>query len=189
MKLVSLLSVLLTSLVPCMGASGQATKPAARSVKTSKPNVIFILVDDMGWGDLDSNWSQQKLNGRTYELFTDSPPVAGEIKDGGNPPENYTYALECSKKMMRITDTAINLMRRKHKKGEFYYWILYYAYLSPQQCENAGAILQSLETKGISISLRTYYVHRDEAIEILSSILWGYTSQDCEKITKLLTLD
>lgn len=75
------------------------------------------------------------------------------------------------------------------KKGEFYYWILYYAYLSPQQCENAGAILHSLETKGISISLRTYYVHRDEAIEILSSILWGYTSQDCEKITKLLTLD
>ena len=57
--------------------------------------------------------------------------------------------------MMQIIDTAIDLMRRKHKKGEFYYWILYYAYLSPQQCENAGAILQSLETKGISISLRT----------------------------------
>ena len=75
------------------------------------------------------------------------------------------------------------------QKGEFYYWILYYAYLSPQQCENAGAILQSLESKGISISLRTYYVHRDEAIEVLSSILWGYTSQDCEKITNLLTPD
>ena len=81
------------------------------------------------------------------------------------------------------------MIRRKHKKGEFYYWILYYAYLSPQQCENAGAILQSLETKGISISLRTYYVHRDEAIEVLSSILWGYTSQECEKITNLLTPD
>lgn len=53
----------------------------------------------------------------------------------------------------------------------------------------AGAILQLLETKGISISLRTYYVHRDEAIEVLSSILWGYTSQDCEKITNLLTPD
>lgn len=64
-----------------------------------------------------------------------------------------------------------------------------HAYLSPQQCENAGAILQLLETKGISISLRTYYVHRDEAIEVLSSILWGYTSQDCEKITNLLTPD
>ena len=103
--------------------------------------------------------------------------------------ENYARALERSKKMMQIIDTAIDLMRRKHKKGEFYYWILYYAYLSPQQCENAGAILQALESKGISISLRTYYVHRDEAIEVLSSILWGYTSQDCEKITNLLTPD
>ena len=67
--------------------------------------------------------------------------------------------------------------------------LLHRVYLSPQQCENAGAILQSLESKGISISLRTYYVHRDEAIEVLSSILWGYTSQDCEKITNLLTPD
>lgn len=144
---------------------------------------------DISWILEVSDLNLQKEFKTTYELFTDSPLVAGEVKDGGNPPENYTYALVRSKKMMQLTDTAIDLMRRKHKKGEFYYWILYYAYLSPQQCENAGAILHSLETKGISISLRTYYVHRDEAIEVLSSILWGYTSQDCEKITKLLTLD
>ena len=128
---------------------------------------------DISWILEVSALNLQKEFKTMYELFIDSPLVAGEVKDGGNPPENYTYAL----------------VRSKHKKGEFYYWILYYAYLSPQQCENAGAILHSLETKGISISLRTYYVHRDEAIEILSSILWGYTSQDCEKITKLLTLD
>ena len=144
---------------------------------------------DISWILEVSDLNLQKEFKTTYELFTDSPLVASEVKDGGNPPENYTYALVRSKKMMQLTDTAIDLMRRKHKKGEFYYWILYYAYLSPQQCENAGAILHSLETKGISISLRTYYVHRDEAIEVLSSILWGYTSQDCEKITKLLTLD
>ena len=103
--------------------------------------------------------------------------------------ESYVHSLERSKRMLQLINSAIDLMRKKHEKGELYYWILYYAYLSPQQCENAGAILQSLETKGISISLRTYYVHRDEAIEVLSSILWGYTSQDCENITKLLTLD
>ena len=124
-----------------------------------------------------------------YGLSTDALFVDNEVNKGGNRLENYARALERSKRMMQIIDTAIDLMRRKHKKGEFYYWILYYAYLSPQQCENAGAILQSLETKGISISLRTYYVHRDEAIEVLSSILWGYTSQDCEKITNLLTPD
>ena len=144
---------------------------------------------DISWILEVSDLNLQKEFTPTYELFTASPLVASEVKDGGNPPENYTYALVRSKKMMQLTDTAIDLMRRKHKKGEFYYWILYYAYLSPQQCENAGAILHSLETKGISISLRTYYVHRYEAIEILSSIVCGYTSQDCEKITKLLTLD
>ena len=124
-----------------------------------------------------------------HGLSTDALFVDNEVNKGGNRLENYARALERSKRMMQIIDTAIDLMRRKHKKGEFYYWILYYAYLSPQQCENAGAILQSLESKGISISLRTYYVHRDEAIEVLSSILWGYTSQDCEKITNLLTPD
>ena len=103
--------------------------------------------------------------------------------------ESYVHSLERSKRMLQLINSAIDLMRKKHEKGELYYWILYYAYLSPQQCENAGAILQLLETKGISISLRTYYVHRDEAIEVLSSILWGYTSQDCEKITNLLTPD
>ena len=95
---------------------------------------------DISWILEVSALNLQKEFKATYELFTDSPLVAGEVKDGGNPPENYTYALVRSKKMMQLTDTAIDLMRRKHKKGEFYYWILYYAYLSPQQCENAGAI-------------------------------------------------
>lgn len=102
---------------------------------------------DISWILEVSALNLQKEFKTMYELFIDSPLVAGEVKDGGNPPENYTYALVRSKKMMQLTDTAIDLMRRKHKKGEFYYWILYYAYLSPQQCENAGAILHSLETK------------------------------------------
>lgn len=144
---------------------------------------------DVMWNLEVSDLDLQEEFKAEYGLSSDALFVDNEVNKGGNRLENYARALERSKKMMQIIDTAIDLMRRKHKKGEFYYWILYYAYLSPQQCENAGAILQSLETKGISISLRTYYVHRDEAIEVLSSILWGYTSQDCEKITKLLTLD
>ena len=32
---------------------------------------------------------------------------------------------------MQLLDTAIQLMRRRHKKGELYYWVLYYTYLSP----------------------------------------------------------
>ena len=135
---------------------------------------------DVMWNLEVSDLDLQEEFKAEYGLSTDALFVDNEVNKGGNRLENYARALERSKRMMQIIDTAIDLMRRKHKN---------YAYLSPQQCENAGAILQSLESKGISISLRTYYVHRDEAIEVLSSILWGYTSQDCEKITNLLTPD
>ena len=35
-------------------------------------------------------------------------------------------------------------------------------------------ILHALESKAPPISLRTYYARREEAIELLSSVLWGY---------------
>lgn len=144
---------------------------------------------DVLWSLEVSNLDLQEEFKAEYGPSSGSAFVDSEANKSANRLESYARALERSKKMMQIIDAAIDLMRRKHKKGEFYYWILYYAYLSPQQCENANAILQALESKGITISLRTYYVHRDEAIEVLSSILWGYTSHDCEKITNLLTSD
>ena len=139
---------------------------------------------DISWILEVSDLNLQKEFKSTYELFTDSPLVAGEVKDGGNPPENYTYALVRSKKMMQLTDTAIDLMRRKHKKGEFYYWILYYAYLSPQELQNVEEIIDQLRPHIRDISTRTYYRKRKEAVEVLSSVLWGYTAQDSAGIVR-----
>ena len=51
---------------------------------------------------------------------------------------------------------------------------LYYAYLSPHKYENSSEILRALESKAPPISLRTYYARREEAIELLSSVLWGH---------------
>ena len=45
--------------------------------------------------------------------------------------ESFARSLERSRRMMQLLDTAIQLMRRRHKKGELYYWVLYYTYLSP----------------------------------------------------------
>jgi len=43
-----------------------------------------------------------------------------------------------------------------------------------KEYENSSEILRALESKAPPISLRTYYARREEAIELLSSVLWGY---------------
>ena len=64
------------------------------------------------------------------------------------------------------------------KNGEDYYWILFYSFLSPQQSKTAEAIVELLQPHIPEISYRTYYRKRKEAIDALSSVLWGYTSKD-----------
>lgn len=82
---------------------------------------------DVMWNLEVSDLDLQEEFKAEYGLSTDALFVDSEVNKGGNRLESYARALERSKKMMQIIDTAIDLMRRKHKKGEFYYWILYYA--------------------------------------------------------------
>ena len=51
--------------------------------------------------------------------------------------------------------------------------------LSPQQLQNVDEIIENLRPHIANISHRTYYRKRPEAVNALSSILWGYTSKDC----------
>lgn len=103
--------------------------------------------------------------------------------------EGYAQSISRSKKMLSVIDSSVNLMREKHKKGELYYWILYYSYLSPQRYENANEILYALDGRGFTLSIRTYYSRREEALSILSSVLWGYTSVKCNDILDLFMVD
>lgn len=80
--------------------------------------------------------------------------------------------------MLNLLNSAVDILRSKHKHGEQYYWILYYSYLSPQQLQNTDEIIEKLEPHITNISKRTYYRRRPEAVQALSSILWGYTSKD-----------
>lgn len=99
--------------------------------------------------------------------------------------ESFARSMEKSRKMMQIVDSAILLMRQKHKKGELYYWILYYTYLSPHEYQTSDQILQALCTHLPPMSLRTYYSRREEAVSALSALLWGDTSTDMQEITEL----
>jgi len=57
-----------------------------------------------------------------------------------------------------------------------------FTYLSPQELKSVNEIIETLRPHISYISYRTYYRHRREAIEALSSILWGYTSKDCMEL-------
>ena len=68
--------------------------------------------------------------------------------------ESFARSLERSRKMLSLIDSAVLLLRKRHKKGELYYWILYYSYLTPQEYENTEAILHALEAHFPPMSLR-----------------------------------
>lgn len=78
--------------------------------------------------------------------------------------EEHAKSIEKSYKMLKLLNSAIDLLRNKHKNGEIYYWLLYYSYLSPQQYKNAEEIIELLRPHIDDISYRTYFRRRKEAI-------------------------
>ena len=92
--------------------------------------------------------------------------------------EEQARSIEKSYQMLKLLENSVNILRNKHKYGEMYYWLLYYSYLSPQQYRNVDEIIEMIRPHIADISQRTFFRRRKNAIEALSSILWGYTSRD-----------
>lgn len=116
--------------------------------------------------------------GESIEDFIESLYLAG-ADFAGTQIESHARSIERSRKMLRILDSAVDLLRSKHKNGEAFYWILYYSFLSPQELECVEDVLEKLKPHVHNISYRTYYRRRGEAIDALSQVLWGYTSKEC----------
>ena len=119
--------------------------------------------------------------GSTIDDFLESVYLAGADL-GGSKIENHARCIERSNQMLNLLNNAVELLRTRHKSGETYYWLLYYTYLSPQQLQNVDEIIEQLQPHLRDISIPTYYRKRKKAVEALSSILWGYTSQECMKV-------
>ena len=90
--------------------------------------------------------------------------------------------LERNKKMLKIINTSVELIRKKRIDGELYYQILYHTYLSDEPSGSIEEIIDKLAQNGQYMSWKTYYNKRTKAIEILSTVLWGFTSKDCMPI-------
>ncbi len=115
--------------------------------------------------------------GSSIEEFLDSIYLAG-VDFADSCIEEHAQSIERSHKMLKLVESSVDLLRSKHKHGEAYYWLLYYSFLSPQQYRSAEEIIEQLKPHIRDISYRTYYRKRREAIDALSSILWGYSSKD-----------
>lgn len=115
--------------------------------------------------------------GQSVEDFLDSIYLAGADL-AGTEIEHHARCIQRSVQMLKLLDSAVELLHTRHKDGDAYYWLLYYTYLTPQQPQNAYEIIDKLRPHIRDISYATYFRRRQDAIDALSSILWGYTSKD-----------
>ena len=115
------------------------------------------------------------------EEFLDSIYLAG-VDFEGTEIEGRARSMERSKKMLDLVDSAVETIRQKNKNGELYYQVLYWNYLSPHEMANAEEIMEHLEEANIHITKRTMTTYRLEAINCVSTILWGYSSKECSEI-------
>lgn len=87
--------------------------------------------------------------------------------------------MERNKKMLRIIDGAVDILRKRQADGEMYYWILYYTYFSERPCKKTEEIIELVSEKAEYMSWGSYFKRKTKAIEILSNILWGFTTKEC----------
>lgn len=115
--------------------------------------------------------------GRTIDDFLDSIYSAGADLSGTEI-EQHARCIQRSNQMIKLIDGALDILRYKHQKGEELYWILYYTFIVPRKLQNTQQIIDKLRPHIREISYRTYFRKRQDAIDALSSILWGYSAKE-----------
>lgn len=125
--------------------------------------------------------------GCKLEEFLEMSYAAGADLAGTDIQEQMR-TLERNKKMLKIIESAVNLLKRKQGQGEEYYNIIYYTYMSEKTYKKVENIIEKIASvTGEYMSWKTYYAKKRRAIETLSTILWGYTSKECLPILEDFT--
>ena len=117
--------------------------------------------------------------GCKLDEFLDMSYAAGADLAGTDIQEQMR-TMERNKKMLKIIESAVNLLKKKQGVGETYYNIIYYTYISENSYKKVEDIIEKIaNTTGEYMSWKTYYAKKKRAIETLSTILWGFTSKEC----------
>jgi len=99
------------------------------------------------------------------------------IEFAGTKLEHHANSMMRTYKMLKLIDTAVQLIRENNSEGEMYYWILYYTYFSPNKLKSADEIVDRVQMHIPYITRDTYYRHRKKAIQTFASVLWGFTAK------------
>ena len=114
----------------------------------------------------------------TLEKFLEMYYAAGADLMGTDIQEQLR-TLERNKKMLKMIEMSLNILRNRHMNGEVYYWILFYTYLSEKPCKTIDDVISHVEQQTEPMSWKTYFRRRKDAIKTLSTILWGFSSKEC----------
>ena len=110
--------------------------------------------------------------GMSITEYLDDIYAAG-IGSAGTKLEHHANNMKRTAEMLKLIDTAIHLIRENNSDGEMFYWILYYAYISPQKIKSADEIVDRIQMHVPYLTRDTYYRHRKRAINTFASVLWG----------------
>lgn len=114
--------------------------------------------------------------GMTITEYLDDIYTAG-LGFAGTKLEHHANSMKRTAEMLKLIDTAAHLIRENNSDGEMFYWILYYAYFSPQKLKSADEIVDRVQMHVPYLTRDTYYRHRKRAINTFASVLWGFTAK------------
>ena len=113
------------------------------------------------------------------EEYLELSYAAGGDFSGTNIQEQMR-TMERNKKMLKMIETAMDILRRKQTNGELYYCVIYYTYMSEKAYKSIDEVIKKIdEDMDEFLSWKRYYKIKKEAIEILGTILWGFATKEC----------
>ena len=118
--------------------------------------------------------------GMTITEYLDDIYAAG-IEFAGTKLEHHANTMKRTAEMLKLVDKSVQLIKDHDgdgDEGESYYWILYYAYLSPSRLDNAEDVIEKVQIHLPYMTRDNYFDRRKRALSMFASILWGFAEND-----------
>jgi len=115
--------------------------------------------------------------GMTITQYLDDIYTAG-IEFSGTKLEHHANCMKRTAEMLKLIDRGVHLIKEYNSDGEGYYWIIYHTYLSPQKLRGVDEIVGKLQPYIPYLTRDNYFKLRKKAVQLFSSVLWGYTTKD-----------